>query len=138
MEITKVNKDEIISVGREALGKIKNNELAVLDNITITLALIIGAGLDKGYKIRIPFYEFSDFSGLITKVAKVESCIAVISIPRNPPLNVLNGIRGVTDNAIHAITNIDKTLISETVIHLTGIKPERREEYAIDYATKLL
>ena len=93
MEITKVNKDEIISVGREALGKIKNNELAVLDNITITLALIIGAGLDKGYKIRIPFYEFSDFSGLITKVAKVESCIAVISIPRNPPLNVLNGIR---------------------------------------------
>ena len=138
MEITKVNKDEIISVGRDALGKVRNNELDVLDNITITLALIIGAGLDKGYKIRIPFYEFSDFSGLITKVAKAESCIAVISIPRNPPLNVLNGIRKVSDNAIHSITNIDKTLISETVIHLTGIKPERREEYAIDYATKLL
>ncbi len=138
MEITKVNKDEIISVGRDALGKVRNNELDVLDNITITLALIIGAGLDTGYKIRIPFYEFSDFSGLITKVAKVESCIAVISIPRNPPLNVLNGIRKVSDNAIHAITNIDKTLISETVIHLTAIKPERREEYAIDYATRLL
>lgn len=138
MEITKVNKDEIISVGREALSKVRNNELDVLDNITITLALIIGAGLDTGYKIRIPFYEFGDFSRLITKVAKAESCIAVISIPRNPPLNVLNGIRGVSDNAIHAITNIDKTLTSETVIHLTGIKPERREEYAIDYATRLL
>ena len=86
MEITKVNKDEIISVGREALGKVRNNELDVLDNITLTLALIIGAGLDTGYKIRIPFYEFSDYSGLITKVAKAESCIAVISIPRNPPL----------------------------------------------------
>ena len=43
MEITKVNKDEIISVGRDALGKVRNNELDVLDNITITLALIIGA-----------------------------------------------------------------------------------------------
>lgn len=137
MEITKVNKDEIICVGREALGKVRNNELDVFENITLSLALIIGAGLD-GYRIRIPFYEFSDFSDLITKVTKAETCIALISIPRNPPLNVLNGIRRITDNAIHSITNIDKALINEAVIYLTGIKPERREEYAIDYAIKML
>lgn len=138
MEVTKVNKDELISTGREALGKIRNNDRYTLDNITLTLAFIIGAGLDRGYKIKIPFYEFCDFSGLLTKVAKAEDCIAVISIPRNSPLNVLNSIRSISDNAVHSITNIDTSLNSEAVIYLTGIKPERREEYAIDYAAKLL
>lgn len=138
MEISRVKKEIIISVGREALSKVKSNELDVLDNITLTLALIIGAGLETGYRIRVGFYEFSDFTEIITKVAKSECCITVISIPYNPPLNVLNGIRELTDNTIHSITNVDKTLISEAVIYLTGVKPDCREEFSIDYATKLL
>ena len=138
MEIKKVNKAEIIIAGREAMSKVKSHNLDVLDNITLTLAVIIGVGLKTGYRVKIPFYEFSDFSELITKVTKAESCIAVISIPRNSPLYVLNSIRGLTDNAIRSITNIDKTLNNETVIYLIGITPDRREEYAIDYAITLL
>ena len=76
MEIKKVNKAEIIIAGREAMSKVKSHNLDVLDNITLTLAVIIGVGLKTGYRVKMPFYEFSDFSELITKVTKAESCIA--------------------------------------------------------------
>lgn len=138
MEITKIKKDEIVRIGHEALGKVRYNHPIELDNITLTLAMIIGNGLDSGYKIKLPFAEFTDFSDLIIRTVREKDLIAVISIPPNTPMNVLNKIRGLIDNSIHTITNIDKALINESIICLIGIKPDRREEYAVDYATRLL
>ena len=86
------------------------------------------------------FFEsgFNDFIKLITQRIKSKNCFVVISIPRNPPLFVLNAIRDICDQAIHTITNIDYRLIKKAEIYIVDAKPDHRVEYAIDYATTLL
>lgn len=140
MEITKIPKAEIVQSARETLSKIRSNQYDVMDNVTYTLGLIIGTALENGYKLEVNFFEsgFNDFVELITQRIKAQYCFVIISIPRNPPLFVLNEIRGICDQAIHSITNIDRTLINKAVIYIVDAKPEHRAEYAVDYATTLL
>lgn len=140
MEITKIKKEEIIQAGKDALRKIRNNQCDAIDNVMYTLGLIIGTALENGYKLEVNFFEsgFNDFIELITQRIKAQYCFVVISIPRNPPLFALNEIRDICDQAIHSITNIDRSLINKAVIYIVDAKPEHRAEYAVDYATTLL
>ena len=138
MKISIINKSKMVSRGHSALTKIKSNQTKAMDNITLCLAIIIGAGLENGYRIELPYSEFAAFIGIIVKTVKDDDCLAVVSMPPDSPLGVCTGVRNISGNSIHTITNIDKELFNEVEIMITKVKPDTRPQYAVDFATKLL
>ena len=138
MEITKVKNTNIVGIGYEAMEKTPERKTDVLNHITVCLAKIIAVGEEKGYRLSLRYSEFFDFIDDIIHRVKKNDCILLISIPVNPPVGMLDKVRTLCDNSLDSITITEKELTDAMVIYTVGIKPDRRKEYAIDYATKLL
>lgn len=138
MEIIRMKNDSIINIGYEAMKKTPERRTDALNHITVCLAKIIAIGEEKGCRLSLRYSEFFDFIDDIIQRVKKKDCILIISIPANPPVGMLDRVRTLCDNSLDSITITAKELTDTMVIYAVGIKPDRRKEYAIDYAAKLL
>ena len=138
MEIIKVKKDRIINIGYEALKITSEKRTDVLNHITVCLAKMIAIGEEKGCRLSLRYSEFFDFIDDIIQRVKKKDCILIISIPANPPVGMLDRVRTLCDNSLDSITITAKELSDTMVIYTVGVKPDRRKEYAIDYAIRFL
>lgn len=138
MEITKVKNTNIVSIGYEAMKKTPEKRTDALNYITVCLAKIIAIGEDKGCILSLRYSEFFDFIDDIIQRVRKSDCILIISIPVNPPVGMLDRVRTLCDNSLDSITITERDLKDTMVIYTVGIKPDRRKEYAIDYAAGLL
>ena len=102
------------------------------------IAKIIAACYNIGFKMTVSYDEFYDFFNMMKRRVKGTECVVVISVPKNPPVGILNSVRVLCDNSIGSITNVDADLENTVAVYIIDVKPDRRKEYAVDYATKLL
>lgn len=138
MEITRAKSKDIVDIGYEAMRKTPESRTDALNHITVCLAKIIAIGEEKGYRLSLRYSEFFDFIESIIQRVKKKDCVLIISIPFNPPVGMLDRVRTLCDNAIDSITVTEKEQIDTMVIYAVGIKADKRKEYAIDYAARLL
>lgn len=109
-----------------------------MNHITVCLAKIIAIGEDKGCRLSLRYSEFFEFIDDIIQRVRKRDCILIISIPVNPPVGMLDRVRTLCDNSLDSITITAKELSDTMVIYTVGVKPDRRKEYAIDYAIRFL
>ena len=138
MEIIRVKNDSIVNIGYEAMKKTSERRTDALNHITVCLAKIIAIGEEKGCRLSLRYSEFFDFIDDIIQRVKKKDCFLIISISANPPVGMLDRVRTLCDNSLDSITVTENELSDTMVIYTVGIKPDRRKEYAIDYAAKLL
>ena len=133
-----VTAKEILDLGHDALGRVRNTDNEIINNITIWLAKIIALCFTKGFKMTVNFNEFSDFFNMIKRRVRDTECVIAVTVPKNPPISILDGIRVLCDNSIGSMINVDNTSKNAVAIYVIDVKPDCREEYAINYATRLL
>lgn len=138
MEITRAKSKDIVDIGYEAMRKTHECSTDALNHITVCLAKIIAIGEEKGYRLSLRYSEFFDFIESIIQRVRKKDCVLIISIPSNPPVGMLDRVRTLCDNSLDSITVTEKKLKDTMVIYAVGIKPDKRKEYAIDYASRLL
>lgn len=138
MEITRAKSKDIVDIGYEAMRKTPESRTDALNHITVCLAKIIAIGEEKGYRLSLRYNEFFDFIESIIQRVKKKDCVLIISIPFNPPVGMLDRVRALCDNSLGSITLTEKELKDTMVIYAIGIKPDKRKEYAVDYAARLL
>ena len=112
MEIKMVTTKEILDMGHDALGKVRDTEFT--------------------------FNEFSSFFNMIKRRVRDTECVIAVTVPKNPPISILDGIRVLCDNSIGSMINVDNTSKNSVAIYVIDVKPDCRDEYAINYATRLL
>ena len=133
-----VTAKEILDLGHDALGRVRNTDNEIINNITIWLAKIIALCFTKGFKMTVNFNEFSDFFNMIKRRVRDTECVIAVTVPKKPPISILDGIRVLCDNSIGSMINVDNTSKNAVAIYVIDVKPDCREEYAINYATRLL
>lgn len=138
MEITRAKSNEIVNIGYDAMKKTPESRTDALNHITVCMAKIIAIGEEKGYRLSLRYSEFFDFIESIIHRGRKKDCLLIISIPSNPPVGMLDRVRTLCDNSLDSITVTEKELKDTMVIYAVGIKPDKRKEYAIDYAARLL
>ena len=138
MEIKMVTTKEILDMGHDALGKVPDTEYDVINSITVCLAKIIALCFTKGFKMTVTFNEFSSFFNMIKRRVRDTECVIAVTVPKNPPISILDGIRVLCDNSIGSMINVDNTSKNSVAIYVIDVKPDCRDEYAINYATRLL
>lgn len=138
MEIKRIPTSDIIDIGYETQNKLRDTQVDAFNNITVSIAKIIEVCFKVGFLMRVSFDEFNDFFIMIKRRIKETDCVVVISLPKNPPVKILDGVRVLCDNSIRSITNVDNNLIQNLNIYIVDVRPENREIYSVDYATKLL
>ena len=139
MVIKKVTAADIINLAYEAQNKMRDTQVEAFNNITVNIGKIIESCFKVGFLMSVSFDELNDYFLMIKRRIKETECVVVISIPKNPPVRVLDAVRVLCDNSsIGSITVIDNTLIQNINIYIIDGRPEHRKMYSVDYATKII
>ena len=86
----------------------------------------------------VTYNAFSDFFNMNKRRFRDTECVIAVTVPKNPPISILDGIRVLCDNSIGSMIDVDNTSKNSVAICVIDVKPDYRDEYAKNYTIRLL
>ena len=141
MVIEIIREELIIETCEIALRK-TGDDAESIKNINNCIGLLNDRCLNRGFRIMLSYSEFPDFFDMLKTSLRKGETVLTATFAKSTPVDILDKLRTLRDNAVGSVINVNHDTAGSTkntvILETVKMKKQYSEEYAVDYAIRLL